>query len=311
MNYLGIDIGGTAVKIGIVDDQGNVTCFNDYEVAFDGYKTPILETVLKSTDIFIEDYGIDIGDIAGIGISATGQIDTAKGVVAGVCGNIINWQGAELKKSFEEKYNKNVTVVNDANCAAIGEQWIGGAKGYDNAIIITVGTGIGGGIIVNSQILLGSIGIAGEIGHFTIRKEGRRCTCGNVGCYEQYASMTALVRQVTEMMEKENITDIPKVNGKVIFDKVRLGDERFIQCVDAWMDDIAAGLVGLVHIFNPDIIVIGGGVSVQKELFIDKVREKVLSGVMPRFGENLKVEAAALGNYAGLIGAVRYYMQKF
>lgn len=309
MRYLGVDIGGTAVKIGIVDEKGNVECFDDYGVAFDGYKTPILDTVLKSTEDFIRDNQIDMDEIGGIGVSATGQIDTAKGIVAGVGGNIIHWRGAKLKKAFEERYDKKATVVNDANCAAIGEHWIGSAKGCTDAIVMTVGTGVGGGIIVNSEILLGHRGFAGEIGHFVIKADGRQCTCGNKGCYEQYASMTALVREVRSMIGREHIDDVKDVNGKVIFDRVKIGDKRFIKCVDDWIGDISAGLISLVHIFNPQVIVIGGGVSVQQALFIDKVQEKVKAGVMENFGKNLEIKAASLGNQAGLVGAVKYFIE--
>lgn len=306
--YLGVDIGGTAVKMGIVSINGEVIKSNSYDVAFDSYETPIIETVKKSIDMFLKDSCIDMNDLKGIGVSATGQIDTYKGKVIGVGGNIKNWCGTEIKKELEDKYGIKTTVVNDANCMVIGEQWTGSARGLKNVIGITVGTGVGGGIIIDSNILLGNIGIAGELGHFSIEANGKKCTCGNIGCYEQYASMTALVKEVKSRFEElENISFTKdEVNGKEIFNEVKNGNESIIRIVDEWINNIGKGLVSLTHIFNPEIILIGGGVSKQEELFIKPLREYVLNHVMEKFAVNLKVEAAKLGNDAGLVGAVYY-----
>lgn len=311
MKYLGIDIGGTAVKYGIVTEKGEVLCSGEYPVAFDGYKTPILDTVLRTSREFVELHQLKREDLQGIGVSATGQIDTEQGIVAGVGGNIKNWEGAQIKSSLEKQFGLPVTVVNDANCVALGEAWIGAGKNCRNLIVITVGTGIGGGIMVNNQVLLGAHGFAGELGHFSIDRHGRDCTCGNKGCYEQYASMTALIRRVRECMPVQDMPELKPgdVNGKVIFDLVKKGNAQICAVVDEWIQDIAAGLVSLTHIFNPELILIGGGVSTQEELFVAKVRKAVLRGTMYQFGKNLRVERAALGNQAGLVGAVHYLMQ--
>ena len=196
MKYLGIDIGGTSVKLGLVTDKGKILASDNYEVAFDNYKTPIFETVKKSIERFLKDNSINKNELMGIGVSATGQVNSNTGVIVGVGGNIKNWCNTEIKKELEEIYNLKTTVINDANSMVIGEQWIGKAKNYKNIIGITIGTGVGGGIIVNSNVLLGNIGIAGELGHFSINSNGKVCTCGNICCYEQYASMTALIKNV-------------------------------------------------------------------------------------------------------------------
>lgn len=308
MNFLGLDIGGTAVKIGIISEIGEIICQESYNVAFDEYETPILETVLQSVDEFLKRHKYSINEIKGIGISATGQIDTYQGSVIGVGGNIKHWEGTNLKETFETKYHKKTTVVNDANCVVLGEQWIGGAKGKKNVIVVTIGTGVGGGILVDSEVLLGNVGIAGELGHFSIQKDGRLCTCGNYGCYEQYASITALVKEVREHLTEIGVESLASedVNGKVIFELLENGNRVVNQLVDQWMDYIATGLISLTHIFNPELILIGGGVSVQEKLFVSKVRQKVLDGVMIRFREHLEVKAAELGNGAGMVGAVYY-----
>ncbi len=310
MNYLGIDIGGTAVKLGIVDREGKIIHEDSCDVSFDHYDTPILTTVINKLDEFIAANQISIRELGGIGVSATGQIDTQSGTVIGSAGHIKGWEGTQIKKELEGRYAVKTTVVNDANCVAIAEHWIGQAKGTDNALVITIGTGVGGGIISDSKIILGNCGVAGEIGHFIIDTHGRPCSCGNRGCYEQYASMTALIRAVRQqkrLLEKYHLCEAD-INGKSIFDLVAQGDSHIIDTVDEWIDYVACGLVGLTHIFAPEIILIGGGVSRQQELFIDKLRKKVLDSVMPIFQRSTRLEAAALGNNAGLVGAVCYCM---
>lgn len=308
MKYLGIDIGGTSVKLGLVTDKGKILASDNYEVAFDNYKTPIFETVKKSIERFLKDNSINKNELMGIGVSATGQVNSNTGVIVGVGGNIKNWCNTEIKKELEEIYNLKTTVINDANSMVIGEQWIGKAKNYKNIIGITIGTGVGGGIIVNSNVLLGNIGIAGELGHFSINSNEKVCTCGNIGCYEQYASMTALIKNVKEKYSDIGNLSISKdeINGKYIFDELEKGNKELEYVVINWIEDIGKGLVSLAHIFNPEIIIIGGAVSKKEKLFIKPVRNYVLSHVMQKFGENLKVEAAELENSAGLVGAVHY-----
>lgn len=300
MNYLGIDIGGTTVKIALLNKEGEILSSDKYSVSFDNYETPILNTVLKSIDIFIDEY--NISSFEGIGVSATGQVDVNTGSVVGTGGNIKNYEGAQIKKELEAKYNVKTTVINDANAAVLGELFLGNGKGYKNIVMITVGTGIGGGIVVNGEILNGHLGIGGELGHFSINNKGIKCSCGNKGCYEKYASMTALIKRVKEEL---NIDDI---NGKEIFDKVPY-DNNIRDIVESWIDDISDGLVSLVHIFNPQIILIGGAVSEQKELFIDKVSKKVKEKVMLNFAKNLEIKGAKLKNDAGVVGALYNYLK--
>ncbi|MDY3017569.1 MAG: ROK family protein [Blautia sp.] len=301
--FLGIDIGGTAAKIGLVNSDGDILEMDSFSVSFDGYQTPIIETVVKNTDIFLKRIGTSVENLSGIGVSATGQINVQEGTVAGSAGHIANWLGTPVKTILEEHYDLPVTVANDANCAVMGEQWKGAAKDSRNVIMITVGTGVGGGIIVQDQLLSGSVGIAGELGHFTIKKDGIPCSCGNTGCYESYASTTALVRRVKELSDTLSDTDI---DGRYIFRQAAEGNQKILKILDEWIQDIAVGLIGLIHIFNPETVIIGGGVSQQEELFICPLKEKILKKVMPCFRENLHICAAELGNNAGLLGAVAF-----
>jgi len=306
--FLGIDIGGTAVKIGLVTEKGIVLAEQTYPVDFDEYETPILITVTKKAHEFLREY-VSGADIKGIGVSATGQININTGVVEGAAGHIKNWLNSPIKDTLMQEFQVPVTVINDANSAALGEYWIGGAKGISDAVIVTIGTGIGGGIICNSQILLGENGSAGEVGHFTIQYDGEVCNCGNKGCYERYASTKALVKMVKKAIVAGELAFTEEtVNGKTIFAELQKGNKDLEELYDAWMDMVTAGLVTLIHIFNPKKILIGGGISAQKEFFIDPLRKKVMETIMPMYKKCLTLEAASLGNDAGLVGAVYYCM---
>ena len=183
--YIGIDIGGTAVKIGSVDEDGTIHATETYAVNFDGYETPILQTVVKSCHNFLEKYRENASEYAGIGVSATGAISTKKGVVEGTAGHIKNWINSPIRQVMEQEFHIPTEVLNDANAAALGEAWIGAAKGKKDVVVVTIGTGVGGGILMNGKILLGASGFAGELGHIPVQYEGEMCTCGNRGCLER------------------------------------------------------------------------------------------------------------------------------
>ena len=306
--YLGIDIGGTAAKFGLVNGEGvMVSEVLEYPVKFDDYETPIIETVVKSAKEFMSKNNKTFFDINGIGVSATGGINSKLGIVEGSAGHIKNWKGTNIKKRLETEFGMNTAVLNDANAAALGEMWKGAAKGRENVVVMTIGTGVGGGIVVDSKILLGSKGFAGEIGHIPVNVDGEKCSCENTGCIEHYGSTSALVRNVKNAVISGEITGIKEeVDGRLIFKEVAAGNRAVIKYVDEWINYISAALVGLVHTFNPEMVILGGGVSKQKELFVDKVRDKVLHGVMDNFAQDLRVEAAELGNNAGIIGAVKF-----
>lgn len=295
------DIGGTAVKFGLCDRQGTLYAKDEKSVSSDHYETPLLDKVLREARVFLGAFS-DIS-IEGIGISATGQIDTRTGTVIGTNGKIPGWEGSCLKQSAEEVFGVPAFAINDANAAVLGECFAGRAKGRKNVVMVTLGTGVGGGLVLDGRPYGGAKGIAGELGHFTLYADGPECTCGKRGCYENYASTTALIRKCREVTG--NI-----LTGREIFERAREGDTRLLQAIDGWISDIAHGLTGLVHIFNPEMVLIGGGVSAQEELLMAPLRDRVLHTVMPRFAEGLEIERAILGNDAGMIGAAKWFMEK-
>ena len=302
--YFGIDIGGTAVKLGIVDETGKVLCKGEQSVNFDGYQTPVLDTVRKAAKEFLTAQAIPVENLSGIGVSATGQIDSRKGIVAGTCGNFPNYIGSPIRAALEQDFGLPVTVANDANCMTLGEVWVGGAQGYTDVIGVTLGTGVGGGILTGGRLLEGARGLGGELGHYrTHALDGVRCTCGATGCWERYAATTALVRAAKEK-------DPAWIDGRAIFAAAEAEDPAVLALLDAWTDEIAQGLAGMVHIFNPQLILIGGGVSAQQKLLIEPIAAKVRASVMPAFAEGLEIRAAQLHNDAGMVGAVYYFRQQ-
>ena len=301
--YFGIDIGGTSVKLGIVDETGKVLAKGEASVSFDGYETPVLTTVRKAAKEFLTAQNVPVESLTGIGVSATGQIDSRKGMVVGTCGNFPHYIGSPIKAALEEDFGLPVTVANDANCMTLGEVWVGGAKGYTDVIGVTLGTGVGGGILTGGRLLEGARGLGGELGHYrTHALDGVPCTCGATGCWERYAATTALVRAAKER-------DPALVDGRAIFAAAEAGDKTVLALLDDWTDEIAQGLAGMVHIFNPQLILIGGGVSAQQKLLIDPIAAKVKASVMPAFAEGLELRAAQLHNNAGMVGAVYYFKQ--
>ena len=282
--YLAIDIGGTSVKLGIVDEGGRVLAKAEQSVCFDYYETPILTTVLSASEQFLKEQDVGPQSLAGIGVSATGQIDTHTGTVVGTCGSLPNYIGSPIKAELEAKFGLPVTVANDANC-------------------MTLGTGVGGGILTGGRLLEGARGLGGELGHYrTHALDGVLCTCGASGCWERYAATTALVRAAQPRDHKWR-------DGRAIFESAHAGDPIILALLEDWTDEIAQGLAGLVHIFNPQLILIGGGVSAQQELLIEPIARKVRASIMPAFAEGLEIRAAQLHNDAGMVGAVYYFRQ--
>ena len=292
---LAVDIGGTAAKMGLLEENGEILARTEVSVSFDNYRTPVLDTVVRAAEAFLD---ARQAVIAGIGVSATGQVDTGLGRVVGTNGKIPHYEGAQIKEVMEERFSVPVWVLNDANAAALGECFLGAGRGFRDVLMVTLGTGVGGGLVLDGQVYGGSRGLAGELGHFSLYQDGIPCACGKRGCFECYASARALVQRAGAE------------NGRMLFDRIRDGDRDARAALDGWLDDVAAGLTGLIHIFNPALVLIGGGVSAQEELLIDPLRKRVLAGVMPRFAENLSLRRAVLGNDAGMIGALRFWLDR-
>ena len=301
--YLGIDVGGTEVKLGIVTGAGEVLLDGSFPLRSENVETTVMERILNGVKQFLREQNVEADSLSGIGVSAAGLIDSKHGRVSGTGANLPGWSGTEVCAELTAEFHLPASLANDARCAILAESWLGAAKGCDDVLGVILGTGIGGGVISGGHLLTGANGYAGEIGHFPFQAlGGEACGCGLSGCFERYASTSALVRAASAKNPNWN-------DGRAVFSAAAQGDEDALEVLDEWTDRLALGLAGLVHIFNPTLIVIGGGVSAQTELLIDPLRKKVLGAVMPDYAESLDLRPALLGNRAGFLGAVRFFLQ--
>lgn len=301
--YLGIDIGGTAIKMGIINDAFEILYRSETPVVRDGSEL-VMDTVFRAADKLLDEASLDARSLAGIGVSAAGCVDKDRGAIAKNGGNVPDWAHTEVADLLSERYGVPATLVNDGNAVALAEQCVGAASGSDDVLCIVIGTGIGGGIITGGRLLEGSRGFAGEIGHFPSHIGEKTIAEGGKGIYfENRASTAALVREAVKVKSEWD-------NGRKIFEAAASGDEEALTLLDHWLDDLAYGITGFVHVLNPKIVLIGGGVSAQDELLIKPLRRKVLDTIKPDFTDGLEIKAASLGNDAGMIGAVCYLKER-
>ena len=300
--YIGVDIGGTSVKLGIVDDKGQVHLRKEVIYTEAGSSASVMDVIIKNIHE-LADASIGIEAFSGIGVSAAGCINSVEGKVAINGGNVPNWSHTEVCSILRKEFDLPVSLANDANCAILGEFWTGAAEGYTDVLGITLGTGVGGGVITGGRLLEGAHGFAGELGHFPTHAGGAHCICGLDGCFERYASTASMIRSAVDV-------DLDLKDGRALFSAAAASDNNAKTILDNWITEIAYGIAGFVHVFDPQLVLIGGGVSAQKEMLVKPLGEKVLSMIMPDFAADLEFKAAELGNDAGMVGAVYYLLSK-
>lgn len=311
-NYVyGVDLGGTTVKMGLFDNEG--TALDKWEIVTrkedsgEHILPDIAEAILKKN----EEKNIKIQDIEGIGIGVPGPITEDGRVLK--CVNL-GWGIFSVADKLSELTGvEKVKVGNDANVAALGEQWRGGGRGFNSIVMVTLGTGVGGGVILNGKILTGSNGAAGEIGHLTVQpKDGRSCNCGKKGCLEQYSSATAIMRMAREGLAENDrnsmLREYKEVTGKEIFQAYKAGDEFAKEIVNEFAVYLGLGLSHVAQVVDPEAFVIGGGVSKNGQVVIDVIKEQYEKNVMFAL-KNKEFRLAELGNDAGMYGAVRMVLE--
>ncbi|MGI5976917.1 MAG: ROK family protein [Candidatus Limivicinus sp.] len=307
MEYrIGIDLGGTAIKMGAVDEEYNVVCSRSVPTAPEFEKA--VADMAGCARALAREMGLRLSDFRSVGVGVPSSIDDEGRLVYS---NNNNWCDMPLRREMEKYFPIPVYLGNDADCAVVGESLAGAAKGFRNVIMLTLGTGVGGGIIINNRLYSGGDFLGTEPGHFPLVHGGIKCTCGIEGCYEAYASVTALIRQAKEAMElhpesalHEALKNRGEINGRVIFDCAQQGDETALEVIDQYEEYVAHGIGGLISIFRPNIVIIGGGLSAQGEYLMKPLREKVKKYTFN--GEAVPVPpiaCAVRGNAAGTIGA--------
>lgn len=310
MYRLGIDLGGTNIATGVVDENFKIIGSGKVKTNAPRPAEEIVDDMVKSALMAVKDANLTIDDIDSIGVGTPGSVVQTTGVVT--YSNNLGFYNLPLAEMLEKKLGKKVYIENDANAATYGEYIAGAGKGTENFVAITLGTGVGGGIIIGGKIYSGSNFAGGELGHTVIQMNGEACTCGRNGCFEAYASATALIRQTKQAMIKFPESkmweicnkDINNVNGRTAFDGARSGDEAAIGVVNDYINYLSVGIANIINTFQPDVFCVGGGISNEGEYLMAPVRKLVKGENYARNMEkNTEIKVATLGNDAGIIGA--------
>ncbi len=307
--YIGIDLGGTNIKAGVVSEDFEIVAKTSCKTNLPRPGEEICADMAKVALEAVKEAGLTLDDIEAVGIGTPGTANSETGVIE-YSNNLgfLNFPVVELMKTH---INKPCYVENDANAAAYGEFVAGAAKGANDAVCITLGTGVGGGIIINKKIYSGFNFAGAEIGHTVINVDGPQCTCGRRGCFEVYSSATGLIRMTNEAIAKhpesilkEEADDHGKVSARTAFNAMRRGDAAAKQVVDDYIKYLACGIANTINIFQPDILCIGGGVCNEGDPLLLPLKELVAKEVYTRNSEkNTEIVIAKLGNDAGIIGA--------
>ena len=312
MYKLGIDLGGTNIVAGVVDKKYKIAAKASCKTAVPRPESEICDSMAEVAKKAVEKAKLTMEDIESVGIGVPGAVNPKTGVIE-YSANLFfhNWEVVEM---MEERLGKKVHIENDANAAALGEYLAGSAKGARNAVAITLGTGVGGGIIIDGKIYSGSNFAGAELGHMVIVKDGKECACGRRGCWETYASATGLINLTKQKILSEKLEfsymlklcdgDINKVNGRTAFDAMRDGDPTAKSVVEEYISYLSCGLVNIINIFQPDVLCIGGGISNEGENLLAPVRSYVERERYTKHNDKQTVICkCTLGNDAGIIGA--------
>ena len=315
--FVGIDLGGTNIKAGIVDDQGKMLNKASIKTNADRPCEDIFHDMGNLAAQVIEEAGLKKEDISAIGIGSPGTPDNEAGLL--VYAKNLPFNNAPMRKVIREVIDLPVYIDNDANCAAMAEAVAGAAKGVKDSVTITLGTGVGAGVIINGAIYSGFNQAGSEFGHTVLVSGGEQCTCGRKGCFEAYASASALVRMTKEAADanpdsklNDVIKDLGKVNGKVAFIAQSMGDAAADGVIDRYTDYLADGLANAINAFMPEVLVVGGGVCNEGDPLLIPLQEKTMS--RPFFGPGVRktrIELAQMGNDAGIVGAAMMGMSCF
>ena len=312
MYRLGIDLGGTNIVAGVVDKKYKIVAKASCKTAVPRPESEICDSMAEVAKKAVEKAKLTMDDIESVGIGVPGAVNPKTGIIE-YSANLFfhNW---EVVQMMEERLGKKVHIENDANAAAFGEYLAGSAKGARNAVAITLGTGVGGGIIIDGKIYSGSNFAGAELGHMVIVKDGKECACGRRGCWETYASATGLINLTKQKILSEKLEfsymlklcdgDINKVNGRTAFDAMRDGDPTAKSVVEEYISYLSCGLVNIINIFQPDVLCIGGGISNEGENLLGPVRSYVERERYTKHNDKQTVICkCTLGNDAGIIGA--------
>lgn len=309
--YAGIDIGGTNIKFGLVDSNGEVVHRQQRPTMADKGPKVLMHLVTNIAEELLLHAAEEDHHVRWLGVGTPGAVDARTGTVIGPCPNIEGWQGTEIGSVLQERLNMPVHVDNDANVVALAESRFGAAVGSKSMVCVTIGTGIGGGIVMDGRLWRGASNSAAELGHLSICCDGEVCGCGQTGCIEAYCSSGAILKRARSKLEKTPTPvfdallngDLSKLTIKKLFTGLRKHDSVARETLDETAAYLGIGLAGVVNLLNPETVVIGGGVADGGGGFVEAVAREIKERAFPSAVQDLRVVRATLGNDAGFIGA--------
>ena len=306
---IGVDLGGTNLRTALLSVDGDILDKRKEPThAADGWKKVVGRLVnnINQQRAIAEQRGMHV---MAVGVGAPGIIQMDKGIVV-KSPNFPDWNNLPLRDELEKALHVPVIIENDANAAALGEQWLGAGCGIDSMILLTLGTGVGGGIVLNNKIWQGADGMAGEVGHMTLIPDGRQCGCGNTGCLEMYASARGIVQSYREASGMTEAAQASSVTSEMVYQTARNGDPVALHVMKEMGRLLGIGIANLINIFNPQMIVLGGGVKDAWDLFIGATHEEIMRRAFQVPAERTRIVPSLLGDDAGMIGAAAGALQK-
>lgn len=309
MYRVGIDLGGTNIVAGVVNDRHEIVAFAKCKTACPRPSEEIVADMARMTREAVKKAGITMDEVKGVGVGSPGVCNKDTGVVERAAN--LGFENLPICAMLSELLDKKVYIENDANAAALGEFIAGAAKDVNSCVCITLGTGVGGGVIIDGKVFAGSNFAGTELGHTVIEVDGEPCSCGRRGCWEAYASATGLIRQTRRAMEEHKDSkmwdiagSLDKVDGRTSFEAMRAGDAAGKAVVDRYIYYIAVGLINMINIFQPEVLCVGGGICKEGETLLAPLRKYIDAEQFSKYSEKkTKLCVAALGNDAGIIGA--------
>jgi len=298
---IGLDLGGTNIKYALVDEKGSVLYDSLKPTGANGSRDEVINNLEDCVLEIIEWAEFKDLEILGVGIGTPGVIDN--GLVLGGAENLPDWESLPLGGILSRRLNLPVRVDNDANLMGLAEARYGSAKGTSDVIFLTIGTGVGGAMVLNGNLYGGHRNRGAELGHIIVDCDGEECSCGAKGCLEAHASTTALIRDYKALLKGKKRKDIEKIDGKIIISQFHQNEECAVKAMNMHFDYLAKGIAGYINIFSPQKIIIGGGISEAGDFYVDNIKTRAMSLAMKETSVFTQIEAAALGNKAGFLGA--------
>lgn len=314
---LAIDLGGTKIVAAVISSQGKIISQAYCLSLAERGPEAVIERVLSTARQALEQSNFQASEIEGVAMAAAGAVDMKRGLVT-ASPNLPGWHNIPIQDILVKRLGAKTYLINDASAAALGEYWLGAGKGVNNLIYLTVSTGIGGGIIINRKLYLGTDGSAGELGHITVDPNGEKCNCGNIGCWETLASGTAIVKEAVKRLsqgEESRLIDLvggklENITAKTVASAARRGDALAYGVIARTAYYLGIGMVNIVNIFNPELIIVGGGVARIGKLLLDPAQKIVKERAFSLPGHTVRIVPAKLRDSSALIGAALFALQE-